>query len=404
MSSPGPEFGTRRQRVLDVLVDVVDGLTSRPARTFLLVLVFAVATGGFVAALGISQSAAYQVGRQLTPSDLDEVRLSARPPAVLPPGAEALVRDIPAVVGAGLEWRVSDAPATVAVLPAIPGRARSTVAAPVVAVSPGWLAVVSASTRPAAAGQVLGGTGRTHVALVGERLAARLGLPPPGPGVVIRVNGIPYDVVGTVGPAVRAADVDGSVLIGVSGVPRLGVPPQSPLSLVLRTRPAAAHAVAAVVPLAIAPDRPASIDVRPVLDLAELRRGVSTSLDRTVALVSGLLLALAALAIANAMVVSVMARQGEIGLRRALGASAGTVAAMFLMEGAVTGFAGGVLGTALGTAAVLVVVALQEWTAVLSVQLLPLAPALGAVVGVCAALYPARRAAAVPPAVAVRHT
>lgn len=307
------------------------------------------------------------------------------------------------MLAAGIEWPIDEAALPISVLPELAGRPGDPVAARVVAVSAGWQQVTATTATPSSALAQLSGPARDHVALVGTRLARRLHLPTPGPGVRVWVRGQVFDVVGIIPGTDRRPELADGVVIATPAVTRFVDPVQTAPTLLIRTRPAAAHAVADVVARAVAPDRPSSIDVAPVLDLAALRRGVATSLDRTVALVSGLVLALAALAIANAMVVSVIARRGEIGLRRALGASSRSVAGHVLLEGILIGIGGGVLGSALGTAAVLAVNLAQGWTAVLSPALPLIGPGIGVVVGLVSALHPARQAARVQPAVAVRQ-
>lgn len=136
--------------------------------------------------------------------------------------------------------------------------------------------------------------------------------------------------------------------------------------------------------------------------MTQLRTGVSTQLDRLAAGTGALLLALTVLLIGNAMVVSVMSRTGEIGLRRAIGASRARVAAMFWTEGALSGLVGGLTGSALAAVAVVVVAAVNGWTAAVSPVVVVLGPAIGVAAGVLSSLYPALRAAAVEPAQAVR--
>ncbi|MFF3517018.1 ABC transporter permease [Streptomyces sp. NPDC002573] len=106
--------------------------------------------------------------------------------------------------------------------------------------------------------------------------------------------------------------------------------------------------------------------------------------------------------IANVTLVTVIERTGEIGLRRALGASRRQVAGQFLVESTTIGLLGGVVGAALGMVVVVAVSAVREWTPVLDVRLALGAPVAGALVGLLAGLYPSLRAARMEPVDALR--
>jgi putative ABC transport system permease protein len=108
------------------------------------------------------------------------------------------------------------------------------------------------------------------------------------------------------------------------------------------------------------------------------------------------------LGIANVTLLSVMERVGEIGLRRALGATRRNIAQQFMVESVVIGLLGGLIGAALGIVAVVVVSITQEWTPILDPVVAIGSALLGAVVGLLAGLYPAMRASAIEPITALR--
>ncbi len=109
-----------------------------------------------------------------------------------------------------------------------------------------------------------------------------------------------------------------------------------------------------------------------------------------------------AIGIMNVTLVSVLERRGEIGLRRALGASRRHIASQFLFESAALGAIAGVIGTCVGILTVVGVSASQQWSPVIDPWLPLVAPVLGAAIGLLAGTYPSWKASATEPIAALR--
>ena len=133
-----------------------------------------------------------------------------------------------------------------------------------------------------------------------------------------------------------------------------------------------------------------------------MRDRVQSDLNVLFLMLSGVSLLVGAIGIANVTLVSVIERTGEIGLRRALGATRRHIALQFLLESAAMGMLGGVLGASFGTLMVVAVSAYQTWTPVLDSVVPLVAPLIGGVTGLSSGAYPAFRAARMEPVEALR--
>nr|BFE72346.1 hypothetical protein GCM10020092_056470 [Actinoplanes digitatis] len=120
-------------------------------------------------------------------------------------------------------------------------------------------------------------------------------------------------------------------------------------------------------------------------------------------MLAAITLTVGAVGIANTTLVAVLERTAEIGLRRALGARPRHIALQFLTESTAIGTLGGLLGTSLGVAVVVLSALLHQWTAILQPWAVVAAPLVGALVGLVAGVYPALRAAWVEPVEALRR-
>ncbi|NEA57447.1 FtsX-like permease family protein [Streptomyces sp. SID13666] len=139
-------------------------------------------------------------------------------------------------------------------------------------------------------------------------------------------------------------------------------------------------------------------------DLLKARAETNTTLTGLVLSLAGVALLVGGVGIANTMVVSVMERRGEVGLRRALGARRGQITLQFLIEAVLLGLFGGLGGAAVGVTVVYAYAAVQEWPAVVPTVWVLAGPAVAVVVGTVAGLYPALRAAQMSPTGALRSS
>jgi putative ABC transport system permease protein len=201
-----------------------------------------------------------------------------------------------------------------------------------------------------------------------------------------------FAVVGVLYPLPLAPELDRSALIGFPAAEQLLHAGGFPSDIYVRTEPSDTAAVRSVLAATADPASPQSLVVTDPADALVARADAAAAFQ-------GLLLALGAVAllvggvgIANVMVIAVLERRGEIGLRRALGATRTHVGVQFVAESALLALAGGAAGAVLGGFTTVVYATARHWTTVVPVAVLAGAVGLAVAVGAVAGLYPALRA------------
>ena len=173
-------------------------------------------------------------------------------------------------------------------------------------------------------------------------------------------------------------------------------------AVVVRTRSGAAEVVGEQLALFLDPADPERYQPKIPPDPRSLRQGVEDDV-RTLGLIAAAVgLVLGGVSVANETLISVIERKGEIGLRRALGASSRDIRYQTLTESSLTALLGGVLGTVIGVLGLIVLSVLNRWEPVFDVRLCLVMPVVAAAVGFVAGLAPATRAARIQPAEALR--
>jgi putative ABC transport system permease protein len=245
-------------------------------------------------------------------------------------------------------------------------------------------------------------TERYPAVVLGSVAAERLGIDRADPSVLVLVGDQWFTVVGILDPVALAPEIDRSALVGFPVAESLLGFSGNPTTIYTRSAEEFVDAVRDVLPATANPANPEEVKVSRPSDALAAQAATKTAFTALLLGLGAVALLVGGVGIANVMVISVLERRPEIGLRRALGATRGQIRTQFLSESLLLSVLGGVAGAGLGAAVTWAYASSRDWTVV--VPALSLAAALGAAlaIGGVAGLYPAVRAARLSPTEALR--
>jgi putative ABC transport system permease protein len=248
------------------------------------------------------------------------------------------------------------------------------------------------------------GTSTLPTVVLGSVAAERLGIADLTGSPTVEIGGRPFAVVGILDSLPLHPDLDRSVFVGnEAATTYLGVD-LYPTRIYLRTDPRYLDDVRSVLGRTVNPTAPNEVDVSRPSDVLEARARVDEGLQRLLIGLGLVALGVGGVGVANVMVISVLERRTEIGLRRALGATRHHIGLQFLVESATLTTIGGIAGASLGAGVTYLYARQQHWTVAVPTGVLAAAVGAALALGALAGLYPAARAATMHPADAVRPT
>ena len=452
--APGEKPASHRRGsfLTDDSIEAISALTSRPLRTLLLGLSFALGVGGLISASGMSESASYQVNQRLLGSEQSTLYISDRDNDQNVLGtyrqgesAQNVADRISALDYVKNTGFVSSvAPADVRITRFSPYEDEPKTAIGLSSTSKTRLEQIGARMNPETlraleqmnstltrenvadreraeqlSGAIVSVSAARALGIIPEDKAAdnatteprpgelptveygiKLGgLPQVAPGVSIWVDGQLMPVIGLFDPGNSGYEFRNTVIVSPGTLQRTG---RGQVTYIAETERGYGKAVAKAIPLTLKPAEPSQINVETPSDLQSLRASIASDLGLYVGVLSGILLVLASLSAATAMYLSVQSRTAEIALRRAIGSSKWLIARIFLMEGVMLGVLGGSIGACSGMIATIILSLVQGWQAVLSPGFVVLGVGVGALTGLVSSAYPAWVASRKSPADAMR--
>jgi putative ABC transport system permease protein len=385
-----------RLRPLDTLRLAVHGLRARPLRAVLSALGIAIGIAAMVAVVGISTSSRAELNRLL--DALGTNLLTAGPgstffgeQATLPDASIAMIARVGPVQTVSAIGHVPDA------------RVYRTDRIP--AAQSGGIGTYGArlDLLETVGGSVAQGawlneaTAQYPAVVLGSRAAERLGIGSVNEEVQIWLGGRWFSIVGILEPVVLVPGLDTGAFIGWPAAEAYLDLPAEITTLFVRAEPGWVESVRALLARTANPAAPNEVDVSRPSDALAAEAAADVAF-------TGLLLGLGAVAllvggigVANTMVISVLERRSEIGLRRALGATRAHIGIQFLAEAVVLSVLGGVAGIMLGSAVTAAYAGLQSWPFVVPLWVTAGGICATLLIGGLAGLYPAARAARVSP-------
>jgi len=385
-----------RLRIADLARLAAVGLRTRKLRAGLSALGIAIGVAAIVAVLGLSSSSAAGLNAEIAALGTNLLTVQngqafVGGTAELPKPAPGMIARLAGVTGVQDTGTVNGVNAYRS--PLIPP-----IATNALSVDATSLGLPGAAGTSLAQGRFLNAaTAREPIAVLGAAAAQRMGIDRIWPGERIWAGGMWFYVAGILRPAALAPDIDSSVLIGYPAAEKYLGFDGHPSTVYVRAADSRVSAVDSRLAAQAYPENPSSVAVSVPSVALTAQRKAKGAFNTLFLGLGAVALLVGAIGVANIMVISVLERRSEIGLRRALGATKGHIRIQFLSEAILLAAIGGAIGVAAGAAATTIYARHKGWATVIPPE--AWAGGIGAalLIGALAGLLPAIRAARLSP-------
>ncbi|MFJ3395245.1 ABC transporter permease [Leifsonia aquatica] len=368
------------------------GLVARPTRAILSALGIALGIAAMIAVVGISNSSQAKLAATLdslgtnllTASQGEDLFGSKRD---LPPTSAASAARVTGVQAAASTGELKSARISRS------SAGRGVDGLTVLAASPELVSVLGAEM--AAGSWLTAGTAQYPVAVLGSEAARRLGVVQPGRHIM--VDDTLHTVAGLLNPVQLEPRIDSAVLIGEKAAASVVGATVPPTSIYVRADERLIAQVRDALPRTVHPKSPQQVSVARPSDALTAKQATDQAFNGMLLGLGSVALLVGGIGVANTMVISVLERRKEIGLRRSLGAARAHIRRQFLAEALLLSLLGGLTGVVIGIIVTGIFATIQGLPLVVPPAVM--AGGLGATlaIGALAGLYPAVRAARISP-------
>jgi putative ABC transport system permease protein len=376
------------------------GLRTRPLRAGLSALGIAIGVAAIVAVLGLSSSSQAGLLAQIDRLGTNLLTVTngqglTGKTAELPLVAPSMIARIEPVMSVAETAKLSATVYRSPVIPAIDTNALTVEAASVNLLTSLGVHVIEGSYLNAA-------TAGEPVAVLGFTAAQRLGIDRLYAGERIWVGDQWFYLAGVLGPAELTPEIESSVLVGFPAAEKYLASSGHSNTIYVRAQNEQVAAVQSVLAQTANPEAPNEVNVSQPSATLVARAEAKSALNGLFLGLGAVALLVGAVGVANIMVISVLERRSEIGLRRALGARRGQIRMQFICEAILLALVGGAVGVGLGVLATAVYATAKGWAIVIPASAWAGGFAAAMLIGAVAGLLPAMRAARLAPAEALR--